>query len=343
MKKLVLLIFLFLNLIISCKEEDLHSDYVVNFSVEVDTSNPNNSNSNTRIEIDEGVLMLPENYFESDEKTKLIIYCHSGGGTVTRSNSEAQNSNYCKYLVSLGYAVLDVAGMPKTYSSRLKIDHNRTLGSFVAVRSYLAGLEYVFNHYNLDVEGIFLLANSNGGLVANNLVNLSDISIQAQVGIAPLISIEHNAWNSKSKTLSGGGFEALQNRANIIRIYGMTNVTTQEELNNALYEKEKVGQYDPFDYFMNLSQEKYKVPFKIFQAINDGVVSHEIANNFMVEANKRNSDVTLITYEEGGHRSELSTQNVGEFMYDGQNYKLNKTIFDAAKWFEAYGGLPVLD
>lgn len=315
---------------------------VVRFSVMVNTQNPAALNSRMRLEKDYGVLLLPKSYSSTAFPIKLVIYCHSGGGSVYESSSEVEESNYCQYLCSLGYAVMDVAGMPESYSHRLNLDQGRTVGSFVAFDAYQKGYKYVIDHYkNIDRNGCFLLCNSNGGLNAGNLVNLTDIPFITQAGICPLLSTEYNAWNILAKSFDPRGFTQYQNRANIIRIFGMHDVQTQSDLNNAKYEKQKVGPYDPYDYCINRSKEPYRIPFKIFQPINDPTVEYSLAMNFTNVLNKRGSNIVIRTFKEGGHTSEPNPVVVGHYSFRGVHYNLTQTVYETAVWFSQYGGYSV--
>lgn len=341
----IILGFLFVFLA-SCSNTDSNTDFddqlqtekVERFEVLVETSNPNIVGSIQRLESDKGLIMLPIGYSSHGKPTKLIVYCHSGSGTVTDTKSEAETDNYCKYFVSLGYAVLDMAAMPKTLSDRLVIDYGRTVGSFIAVRSYLEGYNFVLKNYNLDPNGCFIFSNSNGGLVSLNLGNLTTIPIIAQAGICPLLSIELNTWNIKSGTLTGGGFTSYQNRANIIRIYGMQDVKSQTELNNAIYDKEKVKNYDPYDYILNLTDKAYKIPYKIFQTKDDTAVNYLLAEKLVQVTNSRGGNMILRSFETGGHTAEPINKIVGEYSFKGKIYPITPTIVEVTNYFKSFGG-----
>lgn len=332
------ILFLIVVLLSSCAIWDVEdhegefNERTIYFSINVDTSNPNIPTSQPKLEKDLGVLILPKNYSEHTP-TKLLIYCHSGGGSVYDNKSEAEENNYVRYLVSLGYAVLDMAGMPKSVSDSLNIDHTRCVGSYIAVRSYIEGFNYVIEHYNIDKEAVFLFANSNGGLVASNLVNLTDLPIKRQAGICPLISIE-NAWEISSSSFREDGFKAFQNRANIIRLYGMNNIYNQNDLSKAVYDKKYVGIYDPYDYSININKEVYRVPYMIIQTKDDIVVNYKYAQQFALEQNKRGGNVVLQLLESGGHDSEPIKIRVGAYIFENKEYSLTPTVRDVALWFK---------
>jgi len=93
-----------------------------------------------------GVLILPKQYISVGTPFPLVIGCHGGGGMVSSNGSQTESYDLYKYLLSLGYAVVDMAGMPESYSIRLKIDHNSCEGSHVALRTYEAGYKWVISN-----------------------------------------------------------------------------------------------------------------------------------------------------------------------------------------------------
>ena len=328
----LLILFLF-----SCSNDTvLSGEQVERFSVLVNTGIIDNTQ---RLEEDRGVLILPSTYRKEKTPVKLIIYCHGGGGSVLENTSQVETYIVCNYLVSLGYAVMDMAGMPEELSRRLKIDHNRVLGNPVAISSYEKGYKYVIENFNIDPYGCYLLGGSNGGLTSCNLVNFTDIPFIAQAGLAPLLSVEKNAWDILSSAISGGEFRYRQNRANIIRLYGMGSVSTQAEVDNAVYNKQKIGKYDPYDYLINLD-ERYKVPFKIWHSVDDESVIYEISEEFMKIGNQKNSTIELCTLHSVGHAPEKFGEKVCDFYYMGNRYDANEMMVEIADWFYSYGGLP---
>ena len=110
-------LFLLLTLSTSgCHDGDkgsLWDENIVRFQVDVETD-PNGLGG-YNVEPDWCVLMLPENN-RIMQDIPLVIYCHSGGGTVSSSGSEPENNDFTRYFVSRGCAVLCTAGMPESYS-----------------------------------------------------------------------------------------------------------------------------------------------------------------------------------------------------------------------------------
>lgn len=156
------------------------------------------------------------------------------------NESQVEGFIVCNYLVSPGYAIMDMAGMPEDFSRRLKIDHYRVLDNPIAINSYQKEYKYVIENFNIDPSGCYLLGISNGGLTSCNLVNLIDIPFITQAGLALLLSIEEKCMEySLVQLLVVENLDNRQNRANIIRLYGMNPVSMQKDVDNAIYKKRK--------------------------------------------------------------------------------------------------------
>lgn len=330
-----------LFVLISCNEdnelfESKKEIQIIRFKVQVDSSNPMQSDQTSRIEDDWGVLILPANYIGIGKPIKLLIYCHGGGGTVTRQTSQIENIDICKYFVSLGFAVMDMSGMPETYSSRLKIDHSRVLGNFVAIRSYILGYKWVIDNFNIDKKGCLLGGGSNGGLTATNLALHTKIPFLAQIGLSPLMNIKDNAWNISSGAVSGGEFSELQNRANIIRLYGMKDVKNIHELRSAKYEKNKLGEYDPVAYLKENPKLKYPIPYKIWNPVDDYAVWINCTEEFVNIANSRENKVILQKMRSGSHSPESVGMKMGVFIFMNNKYAFNETMYDVGLFLLKY-------
>lgn len=290
---------------------------------------------------DRGALILPFSYDENiNSPTRLVIYFHSGGGVVTDRSSEAEAFEYTQYLVSLGYAVLDMGAMPEVISKALQIDHARNVGNPMAIMAYLAGYDYVVKNYNIDPE-VFLLSNSGGGLACFNIINLTSIPVVAMAGINPLISIEQNAWSITSGAKTGGQFNSHQIRANIIRLFGMSAIQSQEDLFAAIYEKPKVGKFDPYDYILGATKP-FKVPSFIIQTKDDPIV---LANYLIVlkdTINKRNGDFNVELFSKGGHTSFPIRDTITMYKHVRDYIPVHSTMHSIAKFFEKHGGCNVV-
>jgi predicted esterase len=314
----------------------------IRFQVEIPTNHPG-SELPLLYEKDWGVLILPKQYLSAASPVPLVIGCHGGGGTVYSNGSQTESYDLYKYLLSLGYAVMDMAGMPESYSSRLKIDHNRCEGSYVAIRAYEAGYKWVISNYNIDSDGCYITGGSNGGLTAANLVSLSSIPVICQAGMSPVLSIKEQVWNIPLGAISGGEFTSYQNRANIIRIFEMRDVKTLAELINAKYEDDKVGKFDPFKYEVVFDGEKvikkYRCPVKIWHPVDDDIVSVKFSRKFVSYLNNAGVDAQLIELPGGRHAPELYGRTLGYFEYQERKYELKQAVLELAHWFGKYSGI----
>lgn len=324
------------------KDCEIPVEIPIRFQVEISTNNPRSSISHS-YETDFGVLILPRQYSERGKSVPLVIGCHGGGGTVDSTGSQTEVLSLYKYLVSLGYAVMDMAGMPETYSSRLKIDHFRCMGSFIAVRSYEAGYKWVTDNFNIDSNGCYITGGSNGGLTATNIVSLSSIPVICQGGMSPLLSLKEQAWNIPTRAISGGEFSAYQNRANIIRIYKMNDIETLDELLIAKYEEDKVGNFDPFVYQVtfdgNKMIKKYRCPVKFWHPVNDHKLPVDYSRRFVTALNNAGVNAHLVEMTGGKHAPESYGLTIEYFEYQGEKYELKPAVYQLALWFGKFSGL----
>lgn len=329
----------FLLLLVACEKTTIVSDVdsfpsIHRFPVDVSTSDIG-ADETSNLETDWGMLLQPAK--KSEEPIRLVIYCHSGGGITSETSSEAEGVDFVKYFVSKGYAVLDMGGMPMSYAKRIRVDQGRTVGSHISLRAMNAGYKYVTEDCNIADDGCFVFSNSNGGLLASNLVNLTELPILAQSGVAPLLSTEKNGWVIPSGPVYFKEFTSYQIRANIIRIFGMKAIKHDTELLNAQYEKEKVGIYDPFDYCINQTNEPYRVPYLIFTCKNDQIVYYDIAKEFSEKMNARGSKITISDIEEyGAHNIAANNIYVGSFNYMDTNISLKLTVKTVGDFFDAH-------
>lgn len=308
----------------------------IRFQIAINTSHPL-LNEAEIIESDWGVLILPKNYDPNGLPTPLVIGCHGGGGTVNSTTSQLETMELYLHLVSKGYAVMDMAGMPETFSKRLQIDHNRTVGSFVAIRAYEEGYKFIKNKFNIDTTGVYVNGGSNGGLVATNIVLHSDIPVKCQSGMSPVVSIQEQAWNIPSGAFSGGEFTLYQNRSNIIRIYKMKDVNTLEQLKNAVFEYDKVSIWDPLIYLKSLNvNTNYPCPIKIWHPINDPIVDIKFSKIFVETLNNKGNYAELVSMSGGGHSPEYYGPTIGYFEFNSKSYELKNSVKDVFEFYELY-------
>lgn len=339
MKNNLLILCFILLRINAIAQNNIVPESPIRFQVEIDTNYPGLL-APPNYEKDWGVLILPKQYSMEGKPVPLVIGCHGGGGTVNASGSQTETLESYRFLISLGYAVLDMSGMPETYSNRKKIDHFRTLGSYVALRSYESGYKWVVSHYNIDKNGCFVTGGSNGGLISSNIVLHTSIPVIAQAGMSPLLSIKEDAWNISSGAISGGQFNQYQNRANIIRIYDMKAVNSLNELLLAQYEDEKVGIFDPLAFVLDsLKQKKYPCPVKFWHPVNDPSVNIKFSRQFISEIKNSGGNAFLVELPDGQHSPEYYGLTLKKFIYAGNYYDLKQPVLELAEWFGQFSGI----
>ena len=126
-------------------------------------------------------------------------------------------------------------------------------------------------------------------------------------------------------------------RDNVIALFGMTPVMNYEELVNKTYEKQKVGNNDPYEYYVNNSLAPYPIPYLIFSCVNDNTVYYSIAKHYSEELNNRGSIVLLDTTTSlGAHNVKANPITVGLFTYMGIEYEINIVYSRIADFFSSY-------
>ena len=132
---------------------------------------------------DDGVIFLPSSYTKSGKPTRLVISCH-GSGTVINKNFNRESRRWNNFLITMGYAVLDVNG---------GVADSRHYNAPFAIQSYIKAYQYVVDKYNLYKE-VFVLGASMGGLPAFTLAQLKTIPVKAVAGFCPVVDLYRQAW-----------------------------------------------------------------------------------------------------------------------------------------------------
>lgn len=195
---------------------------------------------------DNCVLYLPATYTTSGTPVKLVIYCKQGSSQITGSSNPIEGLKIFNYLISLGYAVLGVDGMPDELVSELQLDDTRVVGNYVAARATNLAYDYVVNNYNIDRNGCFIFGFSQGGHYAQNVVDLTAIPILAVAELSPVCSMRYHQWDLKNTKTIGGVSFTRPARLNIARLFGFQTITNDTELTNLEYNATNVAGYDPW-------------------------------------------------------------------------------------------------
>ena len=298
---------------------------LIHFTVNVNTIFPDCKGTTlamqdtVKIVTDNGVLMLPEPYSEKGKPTRLIIACHGAGGGVTPTGSQLESGTTSKYLVSLGYAVMDMNG--------LAIEN---IGGPIAMQCYLKGYHWVLDHYNIKKDGVFITGGSMGGVTSNNLVYFGSLPVLAQAAFCPLLDIYSGGWmHPWYKTT----------RTEIAHWYNFDGYVEGQPYKGD-YQPEKVKGFNPvLNRTIEISGTKYKihpVPYKVWQANGDPMVSYQTTKDYITWIRNAGGYAELRTFDAVSHEPQDLGPDVGTFIYQGKEYKLKPAVKELALWFDRF-------
>lgn len=134
---------------------------------------------------EEAMLLLPSNYDENGEPSRLIIDCHGFTGSAAKLKS---TYTWLQYFAHNGYAVLEVdgGGSSTGYCS---------MGNPGAVNGNVSAYEYVISNYNIKTDGVFVKGGSMGGIVSENLVCSGRIPVIAHINECPAMSLYRQVYS----------------------------------------------------------------------------------------------------------------------------------------------------
>jgi len=298
---------------------------IVRFTVNVNTVFPDDSSITMAVQdsenyvADYGVLLLPVSYSPLEKSTRLIISCHGAGGGVTANTSQIERSTVSKYLVSMGYAVMDMNG--------LAIEN---MGGPVAVQAYLKGYYWVIHHYNIARDGVFIMGASMGGLTSNNLVYNSGLPVLAQAAFCPVLDIYSQAWMHPWYPTT---------RTEIAHWYNFKGYMKGQSYNGE-YHPEKVIGFNPIlTRTIEISGKNYKIhpiPVKIWQADKDPMVDYKVTFKYVQNIKNAGGYAELRTFDAVSHEPQDLGNDAGIFTYQGIDYKLKPAVREVALWFDRF-------
>lgn len=336
---------------------------VVNFSIKLNVNQQNFNNTLTAQDTyqemeDWGILLLPENYNENGKPVRLVINCHGAGTYIT--NSTTSLASPVSYLVKgLGYAVLDMNGIPSVLSKNSGLH----FGAPFALQSYIKGYHYVMEKYNLKSDGCFVTGTSMGGLTSFMLVQSGSIPVIAQAGFCPCL--DHfkqaycNPWSNGERQRSDiarfFGFDNYENFNN------WTNETypSQAEIDYYKQNIDKVIGYNPImKYTQNWNEIKpynypstntesekneymklvkyHPVPLKIWHNDDDGTVLQRYSE-YLVNAIKSNGGLAYLRrFPSGGHNAWDNGETVNTIDYNGNQITTKVSGYELGLWFKRF-------
>lgn len=294
-------------------------------------------------------IVIPEN---DGRPVKLIILPHGAGGQIVSGTYDSWylHANRGLFFNSLGYAVLTFDGLPLEWCNEHGLEKNESqCGNWMATESCEKAYQYVIEHYNIDKNGCYIFGSSQGGMVAENIVECTNIPILATVLEVPAISMQYCQLY-----LSGSRATYLN------ALYGFSNQST--------YSKNKCIGLDPFVRNMdgditftgdsvltlntdidNLSIKKYRknTPMLILTAENDSTVSSKVVQAYAKAIRNAGGNCKLIIYKNTNHNLVGNSPIVGtcEFYYkrytSGHTFDVSLALVEIAKFLHRHGGYEV--
>ena len=324
------------------------------FTVDVHTENGKSYTDNA-------VLYLPANYTPDGEPVKLVIYCKQGASQITASSNPIEEVGFYNYLISLGYAVLGVDGVPDVWRDELGICE-RAVGNPLAVQGTEKAYDYVVDNYNIADDGCFISGYSQGGHYAQNVIDLTDIPILAAAEQSPVCSMQYHQWDLNATVTVAGTKFTKGARLNVARIYGFPAFSTNAELLSLPYDEALVAEYDPwvrnaqnvYSGFVQKSNLWYlpdgtsldditmtktvKCPVKIWCAEDDTAISADVMKVFVKAIQNAGGTAEISVLPSGGHGFFQKQAAVGQFSENGKTHNTLPIAVEIGRWFEKYGG-----
>lgn len=274
----------------------------------------------------------------ADAPLKLVILCHGSGLTVKENVDQWYNyQNIGKILISMGYAVLCCNFMPIDVGEAF---YGSPLGNWMIPQIAKGAYDYVVNKYNIDTNGCFIYGQSNGGLTAENIVELTDIPINAYALEVPNLSFQ---WG-----------QMLVNPNPMRLFYGMSTSAKTP----STYEADKCVGLDPFTRNMkpplimsgdtleevnafdwqSVQSCKFRknIPILIQQSLYDNIVSHAMISAYARAIQNGGGYVKVITYDDPNvqHYIAEQTSKVGTIGI----YNVRAAMYNNLSFFADFGG-----
>ena len=296
----------------------------VNCRLEDETSDTDNVQSFENLYEDYGLIILPDTYSDCGAATRLVIICHGAGGTVETDDSQMEEQVLTQYLVANGYAVMDVNGLPHKYAEENGIDIRNNIGSPIAIRSYVKAYHYCMENFNLHPQ-VFIHGGSMGGISSTNLVLSGLIPVLAHSAFCPVLDAYNeiflHPWQDGLPKFAMG------------KIYGFS----KDESGEYVYDETKLTGFNPMN---NKKIERYPVPVKFWQCIDDGCVSYEITKKF-VNIIKANGGIAYLrSFTAGGHEPQLYGNIVenpcGKTIINGNKIQIMPAVEEAFIWIRNF-------
>ena len=299
---------------------------------------------------DTGCLWIPTNYKSIGTPTRLVIFCHGSGEKIDAETSTLPNP--FQYLLKMGYAVLDMNGLPIEISGD---GNGRHFNAPFALSSYTKGYQYVIDNYNLKKE-VFITGMSLGGMMANQLVQSGTIPVIAAGLFCPVTDYFKQAWcrpwqtdqrkliakyflmnNYDTFSFTSNGTPTSEEiqyfKDNVDKIIGYNPM-----IKNEMYWDDSYYQYphsnENSDYLK--LRKSYPVPIKIWHNLNDETVLPVYSEYFIKSIKKAGGNNEIKNFETGGHNAWDNGENRSLTDIDGKDFTLKQSGYELIKWFKRF-------
>lgn len=273
---------------------------------------------------DNGFIMLPDEYTDHKEPTRLVINCHGAGGSIDTDDSQVEHQVWAQYLVANGYAVMDVNGLPELYAKENDIDIRNNLGSPFAVSSLVKAYHYCMEHFNLKPD-VFVHGGSMGGISSTNLVLNGGLPVIAHSAFCPVLDTYNqiflHPWTNGLPKIAMG------------KIYEFET----DQNGEYIYDESKLQGYNPVN---NPKAVSYPVPLKFWHCEDDDVVAYDVTKKFIKKLQENGNEAYLKTLLLGKHEPQfaggITNSPKGNNVYNGKKLEITNTIEEAFEWIKRF-------
>lgn len=131
-------------------------------------------------------------------KLKIAILNHGGGMYIENcayDTNETMRLQIARFFRSLGYVVLMCNGLPQEYADEKGITIDAQCGGWMATESVQRAYEYICDKFPcIDPNSVFMWGTSQGGMVSENVAELTNIPIVAECIEEPVLSFKWNQF-----------------------------------------------------------------------------------------------------------------------------------------------------
>ena len=286
------------------------------------------------------LLRLPPNYTSNGDKVPLIYFAHGSGDYLDRNETEFSKyyMNYIQYLQDEGFAIVDINGNTSKYTTTGACQW----GNPTNMAAIKQGIKWVCRNYNVDINQIYVMSKSLGGLQAINMCYENDMHIKACCPLAPELDMlcdglgyypnerKNNAddlgfsddVNNVLDTPYDKSIEKLYKKSEEYKQYIRENATKLLGHNPAwrgvigisaseMVEYPIQGDYTAQGQKMSTQNRVCVVPTKIFIAPDDTAVSYEMSKGYIQSLKNGGSVGELRTMPTGtgGHHAVDNDEN----------------------------------